>query len=313
MDDLRALTAEHGIFLRKEALELGWDDATLRAARRDGVLHRVRQGCYCFGDEWARLDARERHLLLARSVLRVTRGPIALSHTTALLAHGVATWNVDLRRVHLTRLDRRAGGLRADSVVHKGICCPDDVVIASGMPAVMPARAVLESATILHTEAGLVVADSALHLQLCTPEELHRVFATLNHWRGALRVHVVLHHMDGRSANPGETRSRYMIWRHGLPAPEIQFEVRDRAGRLVAILDFAWPAHRAFGEFDGKAKYAEYLRPGETSGDAVFREKRREDLVRELTGWRGVRWTWSDLDHPVATCARIRSVLRIVA
>jgi hypothetical protein len=43
--------------------------------------------------------------------------------------------------------------------------------------------------------------------------------------------------MDGRSQSAGETRSRYLFWRQGLPVPDLQFEVRGltgyRCGRLV--------------------------------------------------------------------------------
>ena len=309
MDDLRVITEASGVFLRSEALELGYDDKFLVRGRHDGLLHRVRQGCYTFAEQWGSLDVRQQHLLLARAVLRTTPGPVALSHTTALLAHGVDVWGADLSHVHVTRLAQGRGRIERDVVHHEGLCGGLEVQEIDGLPVLPAARAVIESATILPTEAGLVAADSALHQRLCAPEDLHRVFATLNQWKGSQRVHVVLHHMDGRAANPGETRSRYMMWRHGLPQPILQYDVHDAAGHLVATLDFAWPAHRTFGEFDGRFKYEEYLRPGERPGDAVFREKRREDLVRELTGWRIVRWVWADLAQPRLTCNRIRGVL----
>ena len=69
-------------------------------------------------------------------------------------------------------------------------------------------------------------------------------------------------------------------------------------GRLVAATDFAWHEQRVFGEFDGKMKYGRLLRAGETAGDAVFREKQREDRVRELTGYRCGRLVWTDLARP---------------
>jgi len=45
------------------------------------------------------------------------------------------------------------------------------------------------------------------------------------------------------------------------------------------------------------------------AGDVVFREKRREDRVRELTGWRCFRITWQDLAGPVRLAARIRAFI----
>ena len=71
----------------------------------------------------------------------------------------------------------------------------------------------------------------------------------------------------------------------------------DESGRFVARVDFGWEEQRTVGEFDGKAKYGELLKPGQTSRDAMLAEKRREDLLRDL-GWQVVRWTWADLYHP---------------
>lgn len=60
-------------------------------------------------------------------------------------------------------------------------------------------------------------------------------------------------------------------------------------------------------------KYERYLRYGESPGDAVFREKRREDRLCEQLGWRMVRIVWADLYAPAATAARIRHLLRSAA
>jgi very-short-patch-repair endonuclease len=79
-----------------------------------------------------------------------------------------------------------------------------------------------------------------------------------------------------------------------LPPPELQFEVRNRYGDVVARCDFGWPQFRTVAEFDGRIKYGRLLRPGEAAGDAVFREKNREDMLRDL-GWEVVRWMWADL------------------
>jgi len=91
--------------------------------------------------------------------------------------------------------------------------------------------------------------------------------------------------------------------------PDLQFHVYDEYGRLLGIVDFAWPEHRVFGEFDGKIKYGRLLKEGEDPGEVVFQEKRREDLIRELTGWRCIRIVWSDLYVPERTALRIRRLL----
>ena len=62
-------------------------------------------------------------------------------------------------------------------------------------------------------------------------------------------------------------------------------------------------------EFDGRVKYEKLLEPGQRASDVVIAEKRREDLIRRLTGWRCLRITWSDLEHPERTAAMIRTAL----
>jgi Transcriptional regulator, AbiEi antitoxin len=310
MDDpLRLIAEQDGVFLRREALEYGYDDKQIARMVRAGIWHRVRHGCYCFAEVWATYTAEERHLVLARAVLRTTPGPVVLSHTTALIVHGIAVWGVDLRRVHVTRLDKGAARIERDVVHHVGVCPASDVRRVMGMPVVAPARAVIESATVQSLESALVSADSGLFHRKCDPDELRRMFDAMMHWPGSQKIHVVLHHMDGRSESPGETRARFMFWRQGLPTPDLQFEVYDGSGRLVAVTDFVWHEQQTFGEFDGRIKYGRLRKEGEEAGDAVFREKRREDLVRAITGYRCGRLVWADLSRPSQTAQRFRSIL----
>jgi len=83
---------------------------------------------------------------------------------------------------------------------------------------------------------------------------------------------------------------------HGLPAPTLQAEIRDAAGRLIGRVDFLL-CGRLIVEFDGTTKY------GEGAG-AVVAEKWREDRLRAC-GYQVVRVGWADLDQPQATADRI--------
>jgi hypothetical protein len=74
---------------------------------------------------------------------------------------------------------------------------------------------------------------------------------------------------------------------------------------VLGRTDFAWEEHRLVGDFDGRITYGRLLRPGEDAGDAVFREKVREDAIRD-EDWGVVRWTWADLRRPDRLAARVR-------
>jgi hypothetical protein len=63
------------------------------------------------------------------------------------------------------------------------------------------------------------------------------------------------------------------------------------------------------GEFDGMMKYGRLRREGETPGQAVEREKVREDRLREETGWLMVRLIWAEIFRPGPMAAKIRRQL----
>jgi hypothetical protein len=311
MDEpLRIIAEQEGVFLYREALRAGYKDAQVQAKRRSGEWHRVRHGAYCFGDVWATLTPEERHLVLAHAVRRTTPGPIAFSHVTALVAHGIAVWDASLDVAHVTRLDD-GPARRLRDVRHHVAEWPDhEYARVNGLLVTSPARALLEAGTFLSVESGLVSFDSAVWKKMCTLEELKDLFdQRCNHWPGSQKLHVVTRLATGRSETPGESRSMYMFWRHGIPKPEQQVPVYD-GGHLIAILDFVWRRHRTFGEFDGMRKYFRDRRPDQSIEDVVVSEKKREDLVRRVTDMGCVRIIWNDFNRPAITTANIRTMIQ---
>lgn len=312
-DPLQLLALEHGVVLRREAVALGYDDKALALAVREGQLVRVRHGVYCPSDIWLGAGPAERHMIRARAVLRTTPGPVALTHVSALVAHGVEVWGADLDTVHVTRLDAGASRIAPGVRHHVGALPASDLTDVEGMCVSAPARATVEAMSVLGSESALVSADSALHQRLCEADDLWRVHRRLEGWPWLQRARVVLALADGGAASVGESRSRHLFWWAGLPRPILQYEVRSPSGQLLGITDFAWPQHRLLGEFDGRIKYAALLRPGETASDAVFREKQREDRLREATGFAMCRLTWQDLEDPRRTAHRFAHQLGLVA
>jgi len=121
MDDpLRIIAAHEGVFLRSEAIGMGYDDNSLRQSLHAGVIVRVRHGCYCFADVWRASSRVQKHLILARAVARTTPGAFAFSHTTALLLHGVAVCGADLTRVDVTVSTRVLPDFRRMFIIMSG-------------------------------------------------------------------------------------------------------------------------------------------------------------------------------------------------
>lgn len=297
------------VFTRSEALAAGVCDKEIAGAIRRGEWVRVRRGAYAHSGLWAELDPPEQHLSRARAVVRNARSNVALSHTTAALAHGADLWQPDLADIHLTRLDRKAGRAEAGVRQHRAFVADEDLVEVDGLLVTAATRTVLDLTTILDVEHSLVVADSMCHLGLTTPEDLAQGARSIRFRPHSLTTQLVSSLVNPGRTSVGESRTGHLLWSQGLPTPVCQYPVTDPRGRVFALLDFAWPELGVFLEFDGKAKYSLRRKDGETEADAVFREKKREDRVRAATGWTCVRITWADLEDPVGTGRRIREIL----
>lgn len=307
MDDLRTLHDDQ-VFQRSEALESGYSDKDLYAALRDGELVRIRQGGYTFTDVWQAADPVGRHRLRAHAVLRSHTVPLALSHTSAAAEHDLRLFEPNLDKVHVTCLDRVIARTTPDVVYHRGRCRDDELIAVGEHVAVTPVRAALEAASLTHTAAGLVVLDSVVDLGLGTLDDLHKGFAEMIGIPRTRKLQITVRLVRKGAGSAGESLSRYVMWTQHLPEPVLQFEVRDR-GVLIGTCDFAWPDHGVLGEFDGMVKYGRLLRAGETAGDAVTREKTREDRLREATGWLMFRLIWRELFTPKITGDRLRRQL----
>lgn len=311
LDPLRVLEARQGFFTRAQAGDAGYDDGavTVMARRR---WHRFRRGYYAHTDTWQALDEQGQHRVRAHAVLHSLGDAVALSHVSGVLEHGIAVWGLDLSRVHVTRLDGGAGRIEKDVVHHEGRCLEGDVLAVDGRAVLRPERCVIEAGSRATQGQALVMADSLLHLHLADREQLEAQFARMARWPFVQSMHLPVRLADARADSPGESLGRHLFWAAGLPAPDLQHDVRDAAGRLVGTADWAWPEHGLLGEFDGKVKYGRLLREGESPGDAVFREKQREDRMREASGNALVRLVWADLFQPAVTAARVTRLMRQV-
>lgn len=303
MNPLDALVSSRGYITRPEILDCGYDDLHIRDALKTGHWAKIGPGLYTDDDSYRKMRPEQQHLLRCRARLHRLGDSVVLTHQSASIVHQIAVWGVDLELVNVTRLDNGHGRQEAGVFHHVGIVNESEIEEVDGLLVVKAPRAVWETACTTGTETGLVTADSALHQKIVTPDELEEVASTFDSWQGSRAARLTLRLADGRAASPGESRTRHLFWRFGIPRPELQYEVRDASGRLIAYTDFGWPEYCHVAEFDGRVKY------DGTFGDgtqALVDEKTREDEVRaENLGMSRVVWRQLDPPNDAHTARRV--------
>lgn len=294
---------------RRELRSEGASDDHIRGRRRRGELHNLRPGLYLTRDQVRESTAVDRHRALIRGFASELAKGSKLSHTSAAVLYGLPLWNVSLTRLHVSRL-QHAGGHRSTWVHVHTVRSSLPTACIDGLAVTSCARTVVDCARMLPFEQGVIIADAALARRLTTRDELTDALRDMRGYAGVERARRVVGFADARSESVGESRSRVLFARLGLPRMELQHEIRNAAGLLVARVDFALPDLRIAGEFDGKVKYGRLLKAGQTPGDVVFEEKRREDAVRELH-WGMVRWVWREIGAPAVVGNRWRRAISL--
>lgn len=284
-DDIAGLLAFQGFVTRPQLLDLRYTDRSIQALRRQKLLLRIGPGLYA-GAPYHLLTVEEQHRIRCRAVATRFVGKVAFTHQSAAIIHGIDVWGLPLEHLHITRLDTGRGRHQAGVAHHVAELPDSELTEIDGLLVATPARCVWEIAVRSTREPALVVADSALHRGLVDEDELERLSRKYTVWRGAGKAKVTLSLADGRAESPGETRARHLFHETGLPRPVPQFKVYGIDGRLLAIVDFAWPEFRHLTEFDGLKKYG--------VGTDLAKEKAREDSLRSLS-WGMTRLIWAQL------------------
>ena len=279
--------AQGGVFTTAQALAAGYNDDEIVRRRRSGGWVRLRRGVYA--ERWVIPDDEAaRHLLQLRAALLTLKGPVAASHVTAAVMHGLALLDPDFSLVHITR--EGAGSSRTDADIrHHDASLPlahltklDDVLTTTA------ARTAVDLARVTTYEAALVATESALNKELMTLSELREVMEYCKDWPGARNAGRVVAFASPYSESAGETLGRIAFDELGVPAPEQQVLIYDRHG-LIGRCDYFFERHHTVGEFDGKLKYV-----GENvEDDPLYKEKQREDRLREA-GLEVFRIGWAE-------------------
>lgn len=293
----------------------GVSDPEIRAALAAGTLVRVRRGCYVNGPLDPGQEARAAVVARVAAVAGQGAGPAVFSHATAAALWGLPFLGDPPETIHLTVPSSAHGARRSALHVHAGDLVPEETVEHRGIRLTSLARTLVDVARSEGFRQGVVMADHALRLHP-DPDALRAAMgASIDRsatCAGVARARRTLEFAVPEAESPGESLSRVVFREQNVPVPILQYRLVVRlpgGGRGDFRTDFAWEQQEMVGEFDGAAKYHRYLAPGETPGDAVAREKQREDMIR-AAGWGVVRWTWSELQRPVTLARRVREVLQ---
>lgn len=303
---LKLLAAKQGrVILRGQALAAGMSDNEIQHLLQTGAWIAIRRGAYVERQVWAAMGPEDRHRALVHATLGRLTGRVVVSHISACVMLGLPVWGHDLSVVHVTRERRVSPRLEADVRHHSAQLAAEQIVEIEGLLVTAPSRTVIDTARISSFVASVVPTDAALRGQLMNAADLLDTLDVMRDWPGARNAGRVVEFSDGRSESVGESRARIAFDAAGLPRPELQFEVVGNGGRVLARADFYFEEFRTIVEFDGKIKYTGDLQVGEEPGEVLWREKQREDRLREL-GYEIVRLTWAELSDPIAVGAKIR-------
>lgn len=129
-----------------------------------------------------------------------------------------------------------------------------DIRLETNVPVTTPARTLLDLGAVCSPTIVELAADRALNRGLTTREEIDRVLMRLGrsgrNGAGVLRSIVRRRGSTlGKPESPMETRVLQVLRRAGLPAPELQYEIREN-GHLIARADAAYPQWRIAIEYD---------------------------------------------------------------
>lgn len=293
------VTARGGVFTTAAAREVGIVREDIDVLLRTGEARRLRRGVYAPRSivDAASRHAAARHALDGAAAIAAVDPPAWLSHLSGAVVLGLPLRQAPTA-VELTRPVGAVSNAPKGVRLHRRDVPAGVRTTAFGVPALAPARTVIDLCGCLDLPEALAVADAALRLGLVTPGGLVEQLLDAENlpWR-RLAARVV------SAADPGgetwlESYSRGVLLLAELPPPLLQVEISDAAG-FVGRVDMLWRELGVIGEADGRTKYAD--------PEALWREKLREERLREL-GYEIVRWTWAEIVyHPERVVARLRA------
>lgn len=177
-------------------------------------------------------------------------------------------------------------GIRAHPglIVHRGSAAPEEIWRARGCRVTSPLSSAWELGRRLDRTEAVVAVDALARRGRFAPEDLLALAAQRRGARGCRRLKEIVAFCDPRAESPMETRLRMLLRDHGLPAPEVQYELLDRSGYLLARFDLAYPAAKLAIEYDGEESHRARRGPDN-----------HRDIAAATVGWETMRFESPDI------------------
>lgn len=291
-------------FTRDQLMSTGLTLPRLRQKLRAGELTQPRRGVYRPAGP---LNPADNHRLLILSTLPFVDPTNIISHQSAAIIHGLPVSRDELDQVTMTRLTTGHGKGSSVLRVRQTAIDEDEFEQREAFRITTLARTAADAARTFEYEWAVALLDAALARGM-TRDEVGRQLCRHPRLAGLNQARRALTFADPRAESPAESISRIQFARYGIPEPVLQFDVVDVNGNVVATTDFGWPELGLVGEVDGKWKYGELLKPGQTPEDAIMREKRGEEAIRQEGFW-VVRWDWATVVRGATLARLIRTAM----
>lgn len=297
MDELAILAStQHGVVTAAQCHQHGYTTSQIGDRCRAGVWRRLFRGIYLVEGGHGELAKIQAALLVA--------GPTAVAvRQTASYLHDIpAASKSDHVCIGVPRQASRHH--RAGIKFYQDAMDAAEVVDIRGMRVTSVVRTLADLTRIVDRNTAVSILDACLHNGQLAVADLDAIARKAYGKRGAVIVRERVSLADGHAASPLETRARLACIDAGIPPNELQYEIRDQDGILLAIADMAWLKARLLVELDGAEPHE---RP-----QALFRDRRRQnDLIH--AGWRILRFTWADVQRPAYLVGTIRRALSMPA
>ena len=280
VDGALAVTArwQAGLICRRQALDAGFGPRQIGTRVADGTWHRVSRGVYdVFPGAQVLADRFDQVRLRSAWIGILSTFPRGI----ATGACALALQGFDGLPMHLrpeVTLPDAAHCRGAAGVVIRRFEKPMRLRRLGEHLLVDPVVALIQALPEWDRDTAVSVLDAGLNQARITPRDLEEVRCGVRGRRGAAKLGLWWTLVDPRAESPVETIARLKCLDAGLPRPELQVQIRDGDGAIIARGDFGW--RRGDGtwvlvEIDGKSIHG---RP-----EALYRDRSRQNAIA-LTG-----------------------------